>query len=45
MNDLLLTRPTEWGPAAHDPDQPTSAEATARALAERYATGPRPDDN
>ena len=39
----------DWGPAAHDPENPHSAEHTARALQHsldgRDNGGQRPDDN
>ncbi len=35
----------DWGPAAHDPSDPRSAEALARAFEARDVDGDRPDDN
>jgi len=41
--------PDSWGPSAHDPENPRSAENTARALQTaldlRDNGGLRPDDN
>lgn len=36
---------SEWGPANHNPDNPTSVEATRAALEDREFLGERPDDN
>jgi hypothetical protein len=35
----------EWGPASHDPENPSSYEAVQQALDLRDNGGPRPDDN
>jgi hypothetical protein len=35
----------EWGPAAHDPENPRSHEAIQASLDLRDNGGPRPDDN
>lgn len=35
----------DWGPAAHQPDNPRSAEALQAAMDRRDAGAERPDDN
>lgn len=35
----------EWGPARHDPENPTSTQAVQAALDLRDNGGERPDDN
>ncbi len=35
----------DWGPAAHDPDNPRSQAAIQASLDLRDNGGPRPDDN
>lgn len=45
MNTLAPARPTDWGPANHDPENPFSFEATRQALDLRDAFGILPEDN